>query len=136
MGLLDERARHRIHQWRKQVGITQAALAQRVGRNPVWISRYLDNAYDADLDTLKQLAEALGRTLTELLGHDPPPSEEGELLERFRSLEPQQRRELMNFLRVLTPQVVWPLGAPDDEAHPAPTKAKRGTPGTRPTRRK
>jgi transcriptional regulator with XRE-family HTH domain len=134
MGRLDEVARKRIDRWRRSSRMTQAALASKIGRNPVWISRYLDNAYDADLDTLATMAAAFGRTLTELLGEDAIPTDENEMIERFRSLESAQRDLAMRMLRSWTPGVEWPSSEPprgsSSGAPPAGT-GKARKPGNR-----
>lgn len=137
MGQLDTVARKRITAWRKAAGMTQAALAEKIGRNPVWISRYLDEAYDADLDTLKKFAEALGRSLNDLLGPDAPPIEESEVLERFRALalDPNARDLVMKMLRTLTPDVAWPSDAPSRASAPSEQAATKGRSGKRGNRR-
>lgn len=97
MGSLDEQARGRLSQWRKARGLTQAAMAEQIGRNAVWISRYFDGAYDADLDTLSKMAGTLGYTLFELLDlHERP--EEQVLINDFRALGPADQSLLARLL--------------------------------------
>lgn len=135
MGQLDDVARKRIDRWRRSAGITQAALAERIGRNPVWISRYLDDAYDADLDTLQRMAEALGRSLNELLGADAPPTAEGELIERYRALDETARTLALQLLRSWTPGVDWPSSERPTGSSGAGTRGATGRASKRGSRR-
>jgi transcriptional regulator with XRE-family HTH domain len=45
--------------------LTQTGLATRIGRNQVWVHRYLHGEGDADLATLERIAQVFGRTLLE-----------------------------------------------------------------------
>lgn len=133
MGHLDTVARVRIAGWRKTAEMTQKELADKIGRNSVWISRYLDDSYDTDLDTLDRFATALGKTLGQLLG-SVPNTDEGELLERFRALKPDRQKLALEMVRSWTPDVSWPLPARSPESSSATSKAtssksnKRGNP--------
>lgn len=77
--------------------MTQAELGRRIDRNPVWVSRYFDAAYDADLDTLARMAEALGHTLFEVLDLT---GDEGEqrMNELYRTLSPSKRKLVVSLL--------------------------------------
>ena len=105
MGKLDEVARRRVAHWLNSQGITQAALAEKIDRNAPWISRYLDAAYDADLDTLAQIAAAFDRSLFELLDVPAGPPEETELIERFRATRESARAAALVVLREMTAPV-------------------------------
>lgn len=102
MGDLDELARQRIGRWREAQNMTQADFAKRIGRNPVWVSRYLDAAYDADLDTLNKMATALGHTLYELFNVRED-ADERTLIEAYRALSPANRALGIATLRAMIP---------------------------------
>lgn len=102
MGHLDERARKRLRAWREGHGITQAELAKRIDRNSVWISRYFDAAYDADLDTLAKMADALGHTLYELFDIKTDAKEQA-LIDAYRALSPQNRSLAIQTLQAMIP---------------------------------
>jgi transcriptional regulator with XRE-family HTH domain len=57
---MDDHARATIKRWMHGTGATQATLAQRIGKTPGWVSRYLLGDYNADLETLRAIAEAFG----------------------------------------------------------------------------
>jgi len=88
---LDERARNRIRVWIASTGITQTTLADRIGRNQAWMSRYLAGDFDADLETLAKMAAVFSHPLTALLDLPSNP-EEFKLIEAFRALRPEGRR--------------------------------------------
>lgn len=102
MGTYDEQARTRLRAWREAQGMTQAELGRRIDRNDVWVSRYFDCAYDADLDTLARMALALGHTLYELLDLRSDPTEQ-QLLDVYRALSPQRRALAIETLSAMIP---------------------------------
>jgi len=105
MGKLDERARARVLAWLEGTGMTQAALGTKIGRNPSWVSRYLDSGFDADLDTLAQIAAAFEHTLFELLDAPSGSADEKELIERFRATRPSARAAALTVFREMTAPV-------------------------------
>jgi transcriptional regulator with XRE-family HTH domain len=96
----DQQARERIRTWVAATGVTQTDLAERIGRNQAWMSRYLKGEFDADLRTLEQMAEAFGFTLTALLDLPTDPFE-GRVLEEVRALPPKARTILLDLLTTL-----------------------------------
>lgn len=115
VGDLDERARTRVKEWLSGSGTTQTALADAIGRNQAWMSRYLDGEFDTDLDTLTKLASAFQHSLFELLDLSAT-DEERALLRFFRALKPETRALAIQVLEQ------W-AGAPRPRAR---TRAKRG----------
>ena len=103
MGKRDEIARGKVVQWLAGSKMTQTALAEMIGRNQAWMSRYLDGEFDTDLETLERLAIAFGHTLFELLDASANPTE-AEVLERWRALKPSGRRLVLDVLREWTPE--------------------------------
>jgi len=97
---LDQQARERIKAWVASTGVTQTELAERVGRNQAWMSRYLKGEFDADLDTLAKIAACFGFTLIALLDLPRDPHE-ARLVEEFRALPPRGRASLLDFLGTL-----------------------------------
>ena len=53
---------------RKERGLTQGELAEKIGTNQNNISRYEKNEREPNLKTLKNLSSALNCTLDELIG--------------------------------------------------------------------
>lgn len=81
--------------------MTQAEFGRKINRNSVWVSRYFDQYYDADLDTLRKMAEACGHTLYELL--DAVPSEEeADLISAYRALPKAERPTAIRVLQLMT----------------------------------
>jgi transcriptional regulator with XRE-family HTH domain len=81
---LDQLARDRIKSWVASTGVTQTELAERIGRNQAWMSRYLKGEFDADLDTLQKIAACFGFSLIALLDLPRDPHE-ARLVEEFRN---------------------------------------------------
>jgi transcriptional regulator with XRE-family HTH domain len=95
---LDELARSQIRKWIHSTGITQTALAERVGRNQAWMSRYLGGAFDADLETLQKIAQVFGHSLTSVLDVPKDP-EEAALVTAYRALRPEARALALSLLQ-------------------------------------
>lgn len=95
----DRAARRQIHDWMRSTGITQRQVAQRIGKQQAWLSRYLAGHRDADLDTLEKLAAVFGHPLSALL---IPPAAidpvEARLLHLYRALTPRGRRIALQLL--------------------------------------
>jgi transcriptional regulator with XRE-family HTH domain len=100
MGVLDERARQRITTWLQTSGKTQTAVAEAIGRNQAWMSRYLDAEFDTDLETLERLAAQFGHTLFHLL-NVPGDDDERALLEQFRAVDDRAREAVVKLLEIL-----------------------------------
>lgn len=99
-GHLDDVARTQIKRWMKATGVTQEVLAARIGRNQVWLSRYLKGEYDTDLTTLDQMARVFDHPLTALLSLPTDPAE-GQILTWYRAIRPEQRAHVAALLRAL-----------------------------------
>lgn len=100
MGKLDDRVRGRIEKWLR-AQMTQAEFGRRIGRNDSWVTRYLDENHDADLDTIEKMAQALGHTLYEVLD-TVPPNDEGEVIETYRSIRKEGRQTARDALKLMT----------------------------------
>lgn len=94
---LDQQARDRIKSWVDSTGVTQAELAERIGRNQAWMSRYLKGEFDADLTTLERMAATFGFNLSALLNLPSDPFE-ARIIEEIRALPPKARSILLEFL--------------------------------------
>lgn len=88
---LQETARAQIKRWIASTGITQQTFGERIGRNQVWVSKYLKGEFDADLETLHHMAQVFRHTLTQLLDFPADPDEEA-LITLYRALRPEARR--------------------------------------------
>jgi transcriptional regulator with XRE-family HTH domain len=98
---LDDRARRRLIAWRQASGMTQQQLGKEVGRNSVWISRYENKYFNADLETLTRLAAVFGHSLFEVLDVSGTNIEE-QLTEVFRSMTAQRRRLVLGIMTELS----------------------------------
>jgi transcriptional regulator with XRE-family HTH domain len=87
---LDDIARKQIRHWIEGTGITQATLADRIGRNQAWMSRYLKGEFDADLTTLDQMARVFNHTVAALL-NVPDDPEVAQLVSHYRACRPEAR---------------------------------------------
>jgi transcriptional regulator with XRE-family HTH domain len=94
---LDQQARERIKSWVESTGVTQTELAERIGRNQAWMSRYLKGEFDADLTTLDRMAATFGFNLSALLNLPSDPFE-ARLIEEVRALPPKARAILLDLL--------------------------------------
>lgn len=98
---LDEFARRQIKRWLHSTNTTQTHLAEQIGRNQAWMSRYLAAEYDADLETLRRMALVFGHTLTSLLGLPSDP-DEAEVVGLYRALTREHRAIWLQMLRAWT----------------------------------
>ncbi len=94
---LDQVARDRIKAWIASTGVTQTELAERVGKNQAWMSRYLSGEFDADLETLQKMARTFGHSLSALLDTPADPVE-ARWMEYYRALPVTARTIAMNLL--------------------------------------
>jgi len=70
---LDQIARDRIRAWMAATHTTQVTLGDRIGRDQPWMSQYLSAKTDADLETLRRMAEAFGRQFPDLFAQPSHP---------------------------------------------------------------
>lgn len=92
---------NRIREVRKALGLTLEELAARTGISWQTIQRYETGVRNIKLESLKQIAEALGVTSAELMRDAVTLSqEERELIEWLRE-HPRDRQLILSQLRVL-----------------------------------
>jgi transcriptional regulator with XRE-family HTH domain len=91
---LDEIARSQIRRWMEAMGRSQAAIGEAIGRNQVWMSRYLNGKVDADLTTLQQMATIFDHTIAALFSVPQDP-DEATLIKNFRAARPEARKTLL-----------------------------------------
>src|SRR5262245_13012910 len=84
------RIRRRIVQWMTMTETSQLVLAERIGKDQPWVSRYLAGQHDPDLPTLERMAAAFGHTLYALLDV-PTDAQETRVIEMYRALKPSSR---------------------------------------------
>lgn len=108
---LQQIARARIATWIEGSGMKQAKVAEAIGRNQVWVSRYLTGKTDADVDTLHQLAAVFGHSLASLLQTTPDP-DEAAIIEAFRALRQSARPTAIAVLREMGGQQRVARGRP------------------------
>jgi transcriptional regulator with XRE-family HTH domain len=70
---LDQIARNRIKAWMTTTRTTQTTLAERIGRDQPWMSNYLNDKVNADLETLRKMAEVFGYTFQDLFAQSSNP---------------------------------------------------------------
>src|SRR5262245_721069 len=95
---LDTLARERIKQWLASTGITQTALAEAIGKDQAWTSRYLAGLHVADVMTLQRLAAVFGQSLTALLSIPATDPIEARIIEAFRAVTPKRRAFVLELL--------------------------------------
>lgn len=95
---LDEVVRQKIRSWVQSTGVTQAALAQHIGRDQVWMSRYLAGKVGADLETVARIVRAFGHPLTAVLDMPGDPNE-ARLIELFRGFSPELRAQMLQLFQ-------------------------------------
>jgi|SRR5215831_6896911 len=98
---IEERARHRIRTWIAVTRIKQATLAEKIGKSPAWLSRYLAGEYEAELSTLQRIAAVFGHSLQALVDV-PTDVAEGRFIEMFRALPSPSRTTVVRLLEDLT----------------------------------
>lgn len=93
----------RLRLLREDFGLTQKALAEKVGVSQQAINKYEHHNIEPDIDTLIAIADCFGVSVDYLIGHgeelprfpaatDTPMSiEEQALLRDYRRLDPRQR---------------------------------------------
>ena len=59
-----------IKKSREEQGLTQKALADKMGVTPVLISQYENGKRNPKIETLRKIADALGMSVTDLVGSD------------------------------------------------------------------
>lgn len=95
---LEEQVRARVKAWVSSMRVTQGALAERIGRDQVWVSRYLNGKVDSiDLETLQKIAAAFDHSLHALLEAPADPAE-AQLVEDWRALRPKSRVLVSNLV--------------------------------------
>lgn len=105
---IETRTRERIAAVRRQRGLTQAELADRIGATATFISRLETGTSDLrlKLHTLAALAEALDVPLSELLSQpkDGHSDDEVRLIAAFSRLSPQDAALLISLAETLAAQ--------------------------------
>jgi len=93
----------RAAQIRRQLGLTQAELAQMIGVEQPTISRLEAGSDAVTLRLLKQVAEALHVSVAELF-LDEREAQEQALLDVYRALSPERQQGWIDLARVLLGQ--------------------------------
>lgn len=95
---------YRIQQARRERGMTQEQLAERIGVSVGYISQIERGYSKVSLDRLSELAVELGCDMATLVGGAAPASvgyRQEELLEKYARLDHRQRRVVLECLDVL-----------------------------------
>lgn len=79
---------------------TQVSLADQIDRKQAWMSRYLAAEYDADLETLRAIANVFGRQISALFD-TPADPEIAELVEYYNALPVSGRGLVLDLVREL-----------------------------------
>ena len=98
---LQDTARAQIKRWITSTRLTQTAFGERIGRTQVWVSKYLGGEIDTDVETLQQMAQVFGHTLTQLLDFPADPEEEA-VITAYRALSPELRTAVLRVLQAMT----------------------------------
>lgn len=91
----------------KQAGISQNELARRAGLSSSGMSTIINGTFEPRMDNLRQIAQALGCPLSDLLDEPDAQKEqevpEDPLLDQLRNiaqqLTPERRQRLLDFAR-------------------------------------
>jgi transcriptional regulator with XRE-family HTH domain len=94
----DEPPRHYLREWRERLGVTQTALAKRIGCPVSQISRYETGDTRLHVEMLFRLAAGLGVSATALLAHP----DEGVMEIRAPGASDDTRRQIANVVKALT----------------------------------
>src|SRR5262245_42574880 len=97
---LQEQARARIKSWLSATRTTQVSLANRIDKKQAWLSRYLSAEYDADLETLRAIANVFGREISALFD-TPSDPEIAELVSHYNALPASGRGLVLDLVREL-----------------------------------
>lgn len=102
-----EHAPNRLREQRMAAGLSQQALADRIGVSKVTISDLERGNMRLDVVYMQRLAGALGIAMADLLPHDGhewalSPAERA-LIDRFRQASPQEREQLERVSDALLP---------------------------------
>ena len=65
----------RLRELRRRQGLTLRELAERIGKSESYLSRVEHGRIDLSLNTLKEIADQLGRPITHLLDNGFPPTD-------------------------------------------------------------
>lgn len=89
----------KIKQARKNAGITQKNLGDKLGVSPVMISQYESNTRNPKLQTLQKIADALNITLSNLLTFDAIlNSEKSDITDWLSTMEEESYRDKIDEL--------------------------------------
>ena len=92
-----------IAEVRKALGISQGELADRVGMSRPYLAQIENGTRNLTTSRQVALAEGLGVDPSELVDFSAPSqSDEEYMLQSFRRLNPQQRKEWLDLARVAT----------------------------------
>lgn len=92
--------RTRIKMWVQSTGVRQQTLAERIGRNQPWVTRYLKGEFNADLDTLNKIAHAFGHSLAALVDQPRDPLD-AQMLEEFHAAPLDVRLRMIELLQTV-----------------------------------
>jgi transcriptional regulator with XRE-family HTH domain len=95
---LQDTARAQIKRWTMSTGISQKMFGERIGRDQVWVSKYLNAQLDTDIETLQQMAQVFGHTLTQLLDFPADP-DEAAVITAYRAIRQEIRPLVVRMLQ-------------------------------------
>src|SRR5262245_46159879 len=104
---LDQIARSRIKSWIETTHITQAELGARIGKDQPWVSTYLAGHIDADMETLRKIAEVFGHTFSTLFAQPTNPKF-AKFFEDYLALPPRFQAHLEGMAADLRGAIVRP----------------------------
>jgi transcriptional regulator with XRE-family HTH domain len=111
-----EDAPNRIRELRIQAGMSQQALADRIGTSKMSVSQLERGLRPLTVDYMRAISKAVGAAPADLLAHadnpEPLSLDERDLLDRLRAASPAQRDQMLRVLGAMT-------------AEPEPEKVRR-----------
>jgi len=93
----------RLKKHRNQLGLSQKKLSTHTGISQSFISSIESNKQSPTINTLERICEVLGITIAEFFSkpNNTVPDSFKPLLDNVRQLSPNQRENLINFLKSL-----------------------------------
>lgn len=110
----------RIKQLREKAGLSQKALAERIGVSQQSINKYENHNIEPDIETLIRIADTFDTSVDYLIGHSALDhrietiracdlnADEFTLLERYRALDKRQRQGVQALLEAFSNETADP----------------------------
>lgn len=99
----DEIARDRIARWMRQTRRTQKDIGEAAGHNQAWCNRWLGGEFQAGVEEVGRMAEALGQKIAAVFDEADDDPQLTEVLSHWGGLSDEQKAVLVGTLRTWDP---------------------------------